>query len=249
MGHVEPLDRARARPAGSPRQLAIDPDFCVIVDIRPQHRHRAGGVETRGISRDRKLCAVPEERHHAAAPPGPQLVGGDHRPPRIVEPAHPCIRLYVVGCPEFGHGVRQRRALDDLRLHPPPLRAENRRPFDGHQIDHMHRRQQRSARQVGHEQGRRCRCDRGCGPDPFVLGHFCLPFPKQASEVPQEFNRSVKKVTNIRCEIGLNSMTRGKTQVFRIQPTSRSPDPRHGAAAGTLQLDECFSADLLIRVS
>src|SRR5689334_7436983 len=26
MGHVEPLDRIRARPAGRPRQFAIDPD-------------------------------------------------------------------------------------------------------------------------------------------------------------------------------------------------------------------------------
>src|SRR5580700_11298771 len=44
MGHVEPLDRAGARPAGRPRQFAIDPDFCVVVDIHPEHRHRARRV-------------------------------------------------------------------------------------------------------------------------------------------------------------------------------------------------------------
>ena len=46
----------------------------------------------------------------------------------------------------------------------------------GHQIDHMHRRQRRSARRMRHEQGRGCRCDRSCGPGPFGLGHFCVPF-------------------------------------------------------------------------
>src|SRR5580704_4236497 len=37
MGHVEALDRARARAAGRPRQFAIDPDLRVVVDIHPQH--------------------------------------------------------------------------------------------------------------------------------------------------------------------------------------------------------------------
>jgi hypothetical protein len=60
MRHVEPLDLAGAGPAGSPRQLAIDPNFVVVVDIDAQHRHRAGGVEAQGICRDPQLCAVPE---------------------------------------------------------------------------------------------------------------------------------------------------------------------------------------------
>ena len=37
MEHVEALDRVRARPAGDPRHLAVDPDLGVVVDIDPQN--------------------------------------------------------------------------------------------------------------------------------------------------------------------------------------------------------------------
>src|ERR1700731_4573482 len=53
IGHVEALDRGWARPAGRPRHLPIDPDFCVIVDVDRQHGFGAGGVETGGTRRYR----------------------------------------------------------------------------------------------------------------------------------------------------------------------------------------------------
>src|SRR6266480_4456362 len=60
MRHVEALYRPRARPAGSPRHLAIDPDFRIVVDIHAKYRHCPRSVEACGIHRDRQGRAEPE---------------------------------------------------------------------------------------------------------------------------------------------------------------------------------------------
>ena len=82
------------------------------------------------------------------------------------------MRIDVVGRPVFGHGVRQRRALHDLRLHRLPLRAERRGSGDRHQIDHMRRRHQWRDRRLRHQQGRHRGWGGGGWPGVAVCGHF-----------------------------------------------------------------------------
>src|SRR5215469_6128887 len=43
--HVETLDRVWAGPRSGARHLAVDPDLGIVVDIDPQYRHCAGGIE------------------------------------------------------------------------------------------------------------------------------------------------------------------------------------------------------------
>ena len=171
VGHVEALDRPRARPAGGARHRAVDPDFRVVVDVDAEHRLGAGGVEARDVRGDRQGGTEPDERHQAAAEPDTEIGGRNHGPIRVVEAEQLGMGFDVVGRLELGQRVGQRGTLDDLRfLHPPP-RAERRRSRLRHQVDDVHR---RDRRREGRLRLEHCR-DRGRDPhrgaDVLARGH------------------------------------------------------------------------------
>ena len=57
--HVEALDRGGARPAGYARQLAVDPDLGVVVDIGGEVGDGTGGIEIADLGRDGQRRAEP----------------------------------------------------------------------------------------------------------------------------------------------------------------------------------------------
>src|SRR5712692_8133073 len=121
IGHVEALDGGWAGVAGAARHLPIDPDFCVIVDVRSTHRRGARRVEVPDFCRYRQVRTVPEEDHFSAASPVGQPLGADRRPRCVIEAGLAGMGLDVVRRLIPGHGVRDRRAFDDLRFHALPL--------------------------------------------------------------------------------------------------------------------------------
>ena len=106
-GALKPLMSWPAGLAEHERQLAVDPDFRVVVDDDLEDDGRAGRVERADLLRDRHVDAVPAERESAMRASCLEALRLDHRPARVVKGGDTGMRLDVVA---YVGGPRRRSA-------------------------------------------------------------------------------------------------------------------------------------------
>ena len=177
IGHVEPLDRGRARPARCARQDAVDPHLGIIVDIHGEHRFRARRGETRNAfpvssgsrgTRRTTPCRRPASRSDRVA-----AISGHAESSKPLSSACGSTSYVVLNSGIASDSAGHSTIFASIDF---PPRAECSRSFDRHQIDHMRRRHQRSDRRLRHEQWRHGWWGRNRRPGIGVIGHSHCPF-------------------------------------------------------------------------
>src|SRR5258705_5044554 len=84
VGHVETLDGRGTWPSDGARQLAVDPDFRIVVHDDRNHGTRARGVEVADLCGDRQSGTEPRHEEVPAAASIEQALWLNRRPRRIV---------------------------------------------------------------------------------------------------------------------------------------------------------------------